>query len=134
MHSHTGSHFDDVRQLFARANISPDRIEFVGFQPTADYLRQHHHIDIALDPFPYAGGTTTCDALWMGVPVITLAGQTAVGRAGVSLLNTIGLPFLIAQNTQEYLHIAQRLAANLPTLSRLRAGLRAQMIASPLMN
>jgi predicted O-linked N-acetylglucosamine transferase (SPINDLY family) len=134
LHSHTGTHFDDVRRLFAASGISGDRIQFVGFQPTLEYLRQHHHIDIALDPFPYAGGTTTCDAMWMGVPVVTLAGRTAVGRAGVSLLNTVGLPELIARSPDEYVSIALSLGGNLSALAALRSSLRPRMLRSDLMN
>ena len=69
---------------------SVDRIEFVDKMPAADYFRTYERIDIGLDPFPYGGGTTTCDALWMGVPVVSLAGKTGVGRGGVSILSNIG--------------------------------------------
>jgi predicted O-linked N-acetylglucosamine transferase (SPINDLY family) len=134
LHSHSGSHLNDVRQLFAGAGVSPDRVSFVGFQPTLEYLRQHQHVDIALDPFPYAGGTTTCDALWMGVPVVTLAGETAVSRAGVSLLNAVGLPELIARSPDDYVARAVALASDLPALADLRSSLRPRMLASPLTN
>lgn len=134
LHGHAGSHQEDVRRVFARAGVGPERIEFVGFVPTHDYLRQHHRVDVALDPFPYAGGTTTCDALWMGVPVVTLAGRTAVGRAGVSLLSNLGLPALIARTPDEYMSIVNGLCTDLPSLAQLRARLRPQMLASPLMD
>ena len=75
------------------------------------------------------GGTTTCDALWMGVPVVTLAGPTAVGRAGLSLLSNLGLPQLIARRPEEYLSIARDLAADLPRLAQLRRQLRPMMQA-----
>jgi protein O-GlcNAc transferase len=132
IHSGQGSHREDVRQSFARAGVDPGRISFVGFLPTVEYLRQHQQVDIALDPVPYAGGTTTCDALWMGVPVVTLAGETAVARAGVSLLTTMGLPELIARSADEYIRIAVELAMNPVKLAKLRAALRASMLASPL--
>ena len=74
---------------------------------------------MALDSFPYGGGTTTCDALWMGVPVVSLAGQTAVGRGGVSILSNLGLPELIASNPEEYVRIAIELAQDLSRLSEL---------------
>ena len=70
---------------------------FVDSLPTAEYFGVYRRIDVALDPFPYGGGTTTCDALWMGVPVVSLAGQTAVGRGGVSILSNVGLPELVAR-------------------------------------
>jgi predicted O-linked N-acetylglucosamine transferase (SPINDLY family) len=134
IHSHPGSHLNQVRQRFADRGIEPSRLEFVPMVPTSQYMRQHQRIDIALDPFPYGGGTTTCDALWMGVPVVTLAGQTAVGRAGVSLLSNVVLPELIAQTPQQYLSIATDLAANPARLSEIRTGLRERMRNSPLMD
>jgi predicted O-linked N-acetylglucosamine transferase (SPINDLY family) len=120
--------------MFRSKRIDAERVEFIPMMPMPRYLREHHRVDIALDPFPYGGGTTTCDALWMGVPVITLAGQTAVGRAGVSLLNNVGLPEFIASSPEEYLSIATRLAGDLPKLAELRAGLRQRMSRSPLMD
>jgi len=132
IHGNQGAYQQDVRRLFFQAGVSPERLEFIAFQPLADYLRQHHRVDIALDPFPYGGGTTTCDSLWMGVPVVTLAGRTAVGRSGVSLLSNLGLPELIAATPEQYLAIAAALAADMPCLARLRADLRPQMRASVL--
>ncbi|MGA3068215.1 MAG: hypothetical protein ABSF29_15330, partial [Tepidisphaeraceae bacterium] len=85
-------------------------------------------------PFPFNGGTTTCDALWMGVPVITLGGPTAVGRGGVSILSNIGLPELIASTPEQYVQIALDWAADLDRLNTLRQSLRARLAASPLMN
>ena len=134
IHSHSGSHREVVKERFAKAGIDPARVRFVGMTPTLEYLRKHHEIDIALDPFPYGGGTTTCDALWMGVPVVTLAGRTAVGRAGVSLLSNVGLPELIARTPQQCISIATALAADTAKLGQIRAGLREQMRASPLMD
>lgn len=134
LHTLEGEHRQRVRAIFASAGVSPDRLEFVGFQPMDAFFRLHHRIDIALDPFPYGGGTTTCDALWMGVPVVTLAGQTAVGRAGVSLLSNVGLPELIARTAEEYVAIARGLASDLPRLAELRATLRHRTSASPLMD
>ena len=100
--------------------------------PLAEYFRLYDRIDIGLDPFPYAGGTTTCDALWMGVPVVSLAGQTAVGRAGLSILSNVGLPELVARTPEEYVRIAAGLAGDLPRLADLRAGLRDRLQRSPL--
>ena len=98
------------------------------------YIQSYQRIDIALDPFPHGGGTTTCDALWMGVPVISLAGQTAVSRAGLTILTNVGLTELVAGSLEEYVKIAADLAGDLPRLAALRAELRQRMQASPLMD
>ena len=102
--------------------------------PFSKYLQQYHRIDIALDPFPYCGGTTTCDGLWMGVPAVTLHGRTAVGRGGESILHNLGLPQLIAANERQYVQIAADLAADLPGLGEMRASLRGRMRDSALMD
>ena len=134
IYSREGTHRDRVRRQFDEAGVRPYRIDFVPRLPGPDYFLQYHKIDIALDPFPYPGGTTSCDALWMGVPVVSLAGQTAVSRGGASILSNVGLPQLLAQTRGQYVQIAADLAADLDQLSRLRATLRAQMQASPLMD
>src|SRR5581483_4397893 len=97
-------------------------------------LGVYRQIDVALDPFPYGGGPTTCDALWMGVPVVSLAGQTAVGRGGLSILSNLGLTDLVAHDSEQYVRIAVELANDLPRRSELRATLRDRMQVSPLMN
>ena len=94
----------------------------------------YQDFDLCLDPCPYTGGVTTMDALWMGVPVITLAGRTGVGRSGVSILSNVGLPELIAQTPEQYIDRAVALAGDLDKLSELRGGLRQRMQESPLMN
>jgi predicted O-linked N-acetylglucosamine transferase (SPINDLY family) len=109
-------------------------VTFVSFAPLHEFLAVHHQIDIALDPFPYNGGTTNCDALWMGVPIVTMNGRTAVGRGGASVLNQIGLPELVAQDAEEYVKLATDLASDIPRLTRLRATLRQRMQDSPLMD
>ena len=96
------------------------------------YLAGYHEVDIALDTYPYNGVTTTCDALWMGVPTVTLAGDTHVSRAGVSLLSAVGLPELIARTQEEYVEIAVTLATDVPRLAALRAGLRERVRRSAL--
>ncbi|MEA2734537.1 MAG: protein O-GlcNAc transferase, partial [Humisphaera sp.] len=96
------------------------------------YWRLYDRIDVVLDPFPHTGGLTTCDSLWMGVPVVTLAGQTHVARQGVMLLNNVGLPDLVAQNVDEYSQIARDLGRDAARLKRLRHELRGRMTASPL--
>jgi protein O-GlcNAc transferase len=85
---------------------------------------------VGLDTFPHAGGTTTCEALWMGVPVISLYGKTGVGRAGLSILSNVGLPELAAYTEDEYVKIALDLASDLPRLAELRATMRARILAS----
>ncbi len=124
-----------ISERFASHGIDPDRLEFSGREPSIfAHLGMYDRMDIALDTFPYHGTTTTCEALWMGVPVVTLAGDVHVSRVGVSLLSNVGLPELIARNEDEYVSIAAELAGNLATLAGLRATLREQMKDSPLMD
>jgi predicted O-linked N-acetylglucosamine transferase (SPINDLY family) len=134
LHALPGSHRQRLRDVIAREGIDPQRLEFVGPLPLPQYFAQYHQIDIALDPFPYGGGTTTCEALWMGVPVVSLIGQTAVGRGGASILSNIGLPELLARSPEHYVEIAHSLANDLPALATLRATLRDRMRRSPLMD
>ena len=134
IHSHLGTHLNAVRERFKNKDIFPDRLEFLGRQPWPEYIQIHSRIDIALDPFPWGGGITTCDALWMGVPVVTLLGRTPVGRGGASILSNIGLPELIASTPEEYAQIATDLAKDFSRLAELRRTLRPRMQASPLMN
>ncbi|MBI3570209.1 MAG: tetratricopeptide repeat protein [Gammaproteobacteria bacterium] len=117
--------------LFAARGIGRDRVELTGFTATqAAHLDVYRRIDIALDTFPYNGTTTTCEALWMGVPVVTLAGVRHSGRVGVSLLNAVGLQDWIAGTPEDYIAIATRMAEDIPHLAKLRAGLRQQMAVS----
>jgi predicted O-linked N-acetylglucosamine transferase (SPINDLY family) len=109
-------------------------VRFAGRAPAEEYFALYRQIDIALDTFPYGGGTTTCDALWMGVPVVSLVGRTAVGRGGLSILSNVGLPELAARSEEEYVRIAGELAGDLPRLGNLRANLRQRMAQSPLMD
>lgn len=102
--------------------------------PMADYLARLGSVDIVLDTWPYAGGTTTCEALWMGVPVLTLAGERSCSRSGASLLTTVGLADWIATNADDYVAIARFWAGRPKELRALSEGLRAQVEASPLMN
>ena len=134
LHAIVGDHRDRLRDFFAANQIAPERLFFVDMLPASKYFQIYGQIDVALDPFPYGGGTTTCDALWMGVPVVSLAGQTGVGRGGVSILSNIGLTELIAKNTEEYVRIAVGFANDLPRLNVLRAALRERMRNSPLMD
>jgi predicted O-linked N-acetylglucosamine transferase (SPINDLY family) len=129
-----GAHRARIIQSFYDAGIEPTRLDLIKRLPFRDYLAQYNRIDIALDPFPWNGGTTTCHALWMGAPVVTLAGQLAVQRAGVSLLSNVGLTEFIATTTEEYISLAVQLATDAQRQATLRATLRNRMAASPLMD
>ncbi len=124
---------DYVMELFTRKNVEADRLELLSWEPSVrGHLDLYNRIDIGLDTFPYNGTTTTCEALWMGVPVITLAGNTHASRVGVCLLSNIGIPELIAETYDEYVEIAINLAADIKRLKTLRGSLRAMMASSPL--
>ncbi len=126
---------ENVRNAFFRLGIAPDRLEVLGPDKSATvHLERYASIDIGLDPFPYNGATTTCEALWMGVPVVVLAGRTHAGRVGVSQLSNLGYVDLVAQSVEEYVTIASTVAADLERLSTLRAVLRKRVAASPLTN
>jgi protein O-GlcNAc transferase len=129
-----GIHRQRPIQTLQSEGINPDRLQFVGATGLADYFKRYDEIDIALDPFPYPGGTTTCDALWMGVPVVSLAGKTAVSRGGLSILSNIGLPDLVTRNVEVYVQTAIQLANDREKLRELRTTLRERMQQSPLMN
>ena len=134
MQSFSESDRQRIRSIFQNAGVAPDRVEFVPRKLRLDYLRLYDSIDICLDPLPYNGITTTCDALWMGVPVITLVGKTAAGRAGVSILSTVSLSEMIAHTEDQFLEIATSLAKDAPRLAELRATLRTRTEKSPLMD
>jgi predicted O-linked N-acetylglucosamine transferase (SPINDLY family) len=132
LQSHPGSHQGTLRDWFEAHGIAGERIEFAPRLSRLEHLRLHQTLDLGLDPFPYNGHTSTLDAAWTGVPVVTLAGRTAVGRGGVSILTNLGLPELIAHSPEEYVAIAVELAGNLDRLGALRAGLRQRLLDSPL--
>ena len=123
-----------LRQDLAAIDVNPDRLSFAPPVSTLEYFQNYRQVDIGLDPFPFNGGTTTCDALWMGVPVVTLRGSTGVGRAGASILSNAGMPELIADSPDAYVATAKLLATDLPRLARIRSDLRRQMRHSPLMD
>ncbi len=118
----------------AVAGIDPTRLIFVPRASRERYLANYQQIDIGLDPWPYNGHMTSCDALWMGVPVVSLEGRTSVGRGGASILAAIGLTELLARTTDQYVEIVANLACDRERLSALRATLRARMKQSPLMD
>jgi predicted O-linked N-acetylglucosamine transferase (SPINDLY family) len=119
-----------LRGLFEAFGIGMQRLDF---RPASiNHLKTYHEIDIALDSFPYNGATTTCEALWMGVPVLSLAGNSSVSRMGVSILSAAGLDDWYADSVADYIALAQRQSAALESLIILRAGLRTQVMYSPL--
>jgi predicted O-linked N-acetylglucosamine transferase (SPINDLY family) len=134
LHAHAGNHRERVLGMSAGLGVAPERIEFVARLAVGEYFALHHRIDLGLDSIPYGGGLTTFDALWMGVPVVSLAGRVPWHRSGASILSNAGLPELIAQAPQEYVRIAVELARDLPRLAAIRAGLRERMKQSPLMD
>jgi predicted O-linked N-acetylglucosamine transferase (SPINDLY family) len=123
-----------LREAFAAHGIAAERLELVNRLPRPKYLELIAGVDVALDPFPFNGHTTTCDCLWQGVPVVTLSGQTYVSRFGGSGLKTLGLSKLIAASREHYQEIALALAGDLSRLAKLRAALRERMAASPLLD
>nr|WP_290226838.1 tetratricopeptide repeat protein [Trichocoleus desertorum] len=128
----TRQHFHD---LFAQHGVTSDRVQLLGHVSSfAEHLALYHQIDIGLDSFPYNGTTTTCEALWMGIPVVTVAGQSHAARVGMSLLANLGLTDLIAVSLAEYVNLAQHLAQDRDRLRYLRSNLRYLMSRSPLTN
>ena len=124
---------DLYRARLADRGIAADRVELTGWTAaSAHHLAFYERVDIALDPFPYNGTTTTCEALWMGVPVVTLRGTRHCGRVGASLLGQIDADEWIADTVEDYVARAAALAADLQYLSTLRRNLRARVAASPL--
>lgn len=116
-----------IRSSFAERGVATARIELRGWTGLPDYLRLGQQADIALDPYPFNGGVTTCHALWMGLPVVTLCGQSAASRVGKSILNHIGLAELVADTPQQYKEIAIHLASDPRKIADMRASLRQRM-------
>jgi protein O-GlcNAc transferase len=124
---------EGLRQQFVAHGISAERIEVCKSDDSLDgHLEHYAVIDVALDTFPYNGTTTTCEALWMGVPVVSLAGDRHAARVGHSLLSSVGLDELVARSVDEYIHIAAELSADKKRLTELRASMRDRVKASPL--
>ena len=116
------------------AGLPVERLDLHGPSPHEALLDGYNAIDVALDPFPYAGGLTACEALWMGVPLVAMAGSSFAGRHAVSHLNNIGLGNWVAGDKAGYIARAVAAAHEIPALAGLRAGMRARMSASPLMD
>ncbi len=128
--------FDEVKALyvnrFAEYGISEDRLLTSGWMPSPAHLALYHQVDIALDTFPYNGTATTCQALLMGVPVVSLAGEHHMSRVGLSLLKNIGLDFFVASTPQEYVSKAVVLAGQTESLSKIRSSMRRRLASSNL--
>lgn len=116
------------------AGIEVGRLQLHQSESRSRYLAAHSEVDILLDTFPFTGGTTTCEALWMGVPTVTLAGKNLVSRQGASLLGAAGLSDWVTESSQQYVDIAVQKAIDTEALRSLREGLRRQVQASPLYN
>lgn len=114
--------------------IDNERVSLVGGTSRYEHLNTCNQIDIALDPFPYGGGTTTLDTLWMGIPLVALLGKTSVGRVAAAILNAAGLKQFIARNKDEYKDIAIRVASDVNELEFLRQGMRERLTATPVFN
>jgi protein O-GlcNAc transferase len=125
-----GTARERVLAIMARQNIAPERIEFVQMQKREAYFQSYRAIDLGLDTLPYNGHTTSLDAMWMGVPVVSLVGKTVVGRAGLSQLTNLGLTELVADSPARFIDIVAGLAGDLPRLAQLRQTLRRRMLDS----
>jgi protein O-GlcNAc transferase len=117
---------------FVAAGVEESRLLVRPPLDSGQALAAYGDLDIALDPTPYNGATTTCEALWMGVPAITLAGERLASRMGVSILEAVGLPELVAHSEQDFVRRASALANDLSRLQSLRGGLRARMQGAPI--
>jgi protein O-GlcNAc transferase len=126
---------DRVRDRFAAHGVRAERLDLVGWKDSLGaHLAEYADIDIALDPVPYNGATTTCEALWMGVPVVTLVGSTHVSRVGASLLHAVQLPELVTHSPERYAEVCAALARDPRRLALIRSGLRERMARRPLMD
>jgi len=123
---------EQFSERLKRHHISPERATLLGPTTRENYLAAHNEVDFILDTFPYPGGTTTCEALWMGVPTLTLAGEGLLARQGASLLTAAGLDDWVTESREEYIAKALALAGDKPGLASLRSELRQQVLASPI--
>jgi len=122
----------EILGMFQELGVAADRIDCVAFRPEVPYGLQFAGVDIALDPYPFNGVTTTCESLYFGLPVISLHGRNGVSRSGLSILGSLGLPELVASSIEQYTDIAVALALDLPRLESLRASLRGRFEKSSL--
>jgi protein O-GlcNAc transferase len=123
-----------ILQQFEAAGVISSRIDFHGKVPPMEFYQLLGQVDLTLDPLLITGGTTTCESLWMGVPVIMLAGQRFIHRVGYSFLCSAGLTQYAASNQEEYIQIALTAAADIPGLARMRVHMRERLMLSPLMD
>ncbi|MBN2138834.1 MAG: tetratricopeptide repeat protein [Sedimentisphaerales bacterium] len=123
---------DRYLKEFEKGGIGRSRLDILGWQGPSEHLRSYARMDIALDTYPYNGATTTCEALWMGVPTVSLVGQCHASRVGLSILSRVGLGFFAASTADEYVAKATALAGNLPALAQIRYSMRARIAASGL--
>jgi predicted O-linked N-acetylglucosamine transferase (SPINDLY family) len=123
-----------LTRQFEEFGVASERLAFCGKLPAREFHRKLQQVDIALDPFPVNGATTTCESLWLGVPVLTLVGGRFLSRAGFSVLNAAGLPEFAAATPEEYIQAATKLANDLPRLAEIRAGMRAHLKTTPLLD
>jgi predicted O-linked N-acetylglucosamine transferase (SPINDLY family) len=129
-----GSLVGYIHDQFGRYGIAPERIDIRGIQPQLAYFNSYNEIDLCLDPFPFNGGTTGYDSIWMGVPFVTWPGDMLVSRMGKAILDNVQLSELVASSREDYVRRAVALAGNREHLKALRAGLRERMLSSPLMD
>jgi protein O-GlcNAc transferase len=122
----------DLRRRLHSANIDLDRVDLFGSTSRDEYLGAYSEVDLVLDTFPFPGGTTTAEALWMGVPTVTLSGQNLLSRQGQSMMCSVGLADWVAEDEPHYIQLALQKAADLPRLNELRTSLRNIALASPL--
>jgi protein O-GlcNAc transferase len=131
-HLNSSSKREELNRRLQEAGIAPNRVTMHGGLEYAKYLEAYAEVDFVLDTFPFTGGTTTCEALWMGVPTLTLRGSTMIQNQGASLLVAAGLPDWIADTEEDYIQKALAFASDLESLANLRLRLRQQVLASPL--
>jgi predicted O-linked N-acetylglucosamine transferase (SPINDLY family) len=127
-----GGRHEVVRNWFEDEGIAAERLQFHPRSDYRTYFALHHQVDLCLDPFPFTGATTTSHALWMGVPTLTLTGQTVPGRLGAALLHHVGLGDFVARTPQEFVERGIYWAGNLESLGRLRSGMRERFLRSPI--
>ena len=130
--------FDDLdvvaeaRELFVSHGVAPQRLSFEGQTNRIDYFKAYNRVDIALDPFPYPGGTTSIEGLWMGVPVLARKGRRFIAHNGETIAHNAGQAHWIAEDDDDYLRKAVLFSSDLPALARTRSGLRGQVMAAPI--